>query len=223
MSADTAELDRQLCLAGRALARHGLVHAYGHCSIRTGDTAFRVSAAKPLGLLSASDRGTQVSLEGPLPEGVLGEVRIHREIYRLRPEVRAVVRCMPPKLMSLSTLGRVPRARHGFGSYFYPAPALWSDPQLLRDDGQAHQLASSLGTQPAIVMRGNGAVIVGESIQQAVVLSWYLEDAARIELDCLAAGLAEQGLLSESEAQRRATWSGRIVERMWDFMTAAAG
>lgn len=220
MTQDVAELDRLLRLAGNALARHGLVHAYGHCSIRTGEAAFRVSASKPLGLLNASDSGIQVPLEGPLPEGVLGEVRIHREIYRLRPEVRAVVRCMPPKLMSLGTMGRVPRARHGFGSYFHPAPALWGDPQLLRDDGQAHQLAASLGSRPAIVMRGNGAVIVGESLEQAVVLSWYLEDAARIELDCLAAGTAEQGLLTESEARLRATWSGRIVERMWDFMTA---
>lgn len=221
MNGEAAELDRQLRLAGQALARHGLVHAYGHCSIRTGAAAFRVCAAKPLGLLDAADSGVQVPLEGPLPDGVLGEVRIHREIYRLRPEVQAVVRCMPPKLMSLSTMGRTPRSRHGFGSYFYPAPPLWDDPQLLRDDGQARLLASSLAAQRAIVMRGNGAVIVGESIQEAVVLSWYLEDAARIELDCLAAGTAEQGLLTESQARLRATWSGRIVERMWEFMTAA--
>lgn len=220
---NVTEVDRLIKLAGRALARHGLVHAYGHCSIRTGAASFRVSPAKPLGLVTDADACSEVSLDGPLPEGVLGEVRVHREIYRLRSDVNAVVRCMPAKVMSLGTMGRVPRPRHGFGSYFHPAPALWSDPQLLRDDEQAQRFAVVLGSRRAILMRGNGAVIAGSSIEEAVVLSWYLEDAARIELDCLAAGTEQTGLLSAEEAQQRATWSGRIVERMWEFLTADAG
>ena len=39
-------------------------------------------------------------------------------------------------------------------------------------------------------MRGNGVVAAGESLQSAVVLTWYLEDAARVELAALSAGLA---------------------------------
>lgn len=221
MSADVANVDRLIHTAGRALARHGLLHAYGHCSIRTSTTTFRVSPSKPLGLVSDEDACHEVSLDGPLPEGVLGEVRVHREIYRLRPEVNAIVRCMPPKVMSLGAMRRVPLPRHGFGSYFYPAPVLWDDPQLLRDDAQARQFAAALGDRRAILMRGNGAVIVGESIEAAVVLTWYLEDAARVELDCLMAGAAESALLTAEEALQRATWSGRILERMWDFLTAA--
>jgi ribulose-5-phosphate 4-epimerase/fuculose-1-phosphate aldolase len=42
-----------------------------------------------------------VRIDGELPEGVLGEVRIHREIYRRRPEIQGVARTMPPKIMSL--------------------------------------------------------------------------------------------------------------------------
>jgi HCOMODA/2-hydroxy-3-carboxy-muconic semialdehyde decarboxylase len=220
MPANVTEVDRLIKQAGRALARHGLLHAYGHCSVRTGAGSFRVSPAKPLGLVAEADPCIEVPLDGPLPDGVLGEVRAHREIYRLRSDVQAVVRCMPPKVMSLGTMSRTPRARHGFGSYFYPAAALWDDPQLLRDDEQARRFAAALGDRRAIVMRGNGAVIVGGSLEVAVVLSWYLEDAARIELDCLAAGTADTGLLSESEAHARATWSGRILERMWEFLTA---
>lgn len=215
-----ADLDRLIRTAGWALSRHGLLHAYGHCSVRTSATTFRVSPSKPLGLVTDSDVCHEVPLDGPLPEGVLGEVRAHREIYRLRPEVNGIVRCMPPKVMSLGALRRVPRPRHGFGSYFYPSPVLWDDPQLLRDDEQARRFAVALGQARAILMRGNGAVIVGESLEAAVVLAWYLEDAARVELDALAAGLADEGLLTEADARQRATWSGRILERMWDFLTA---
>lgn len=220
MSVDVAEVDRLIRTAGRALSRHGLLHAYGHCSVRTSASTFRVSPSKPLGLVTDDDACHEVSLDGPLPDGVLGEVRVHREIYRLRPDVNAIVRCMPPKVMSLGAMRRVPRPRHGFGSYFYPSPVLWDDPQLLRDDEQARRFAAALGPQRAILMRGNGAVIVGESLEAAVVLTWYLEDAARVELDCLAAGLADEGLLTEQDAKQRATWSGRILERMWDYLTA---
>jgi HCOMODA/2-hydroxy-3-carboxy-muconic semialdehyde decarboxylase len=33
----------------------------------------------------------------PLPAGVLGEVRLHQQIYRRRPEVGGIVRSMPPR------------------------------------------------------------------------------------------------------------------------------
>lgn len=110
-------------------------------------------AVQAVGLVLDDDDCHEVSLDGPLPEGVLGEVRAHREIYRLRPDVNGIVRCMPPKVMSLGAMRRVPRPRHGFGSYFYPSPVLWDDPQLLRDDEQGRQFAAALGAQRAILMR----------------------------------------------------------------------
>ncbi|MDX3809145.1 class II aldolase/adducin family protein [Bosea thiooxidans] len=218
-SAAQEDLVRQ---AGRALARHGLVHAYGHCSLRLDESHFLVSPAKPLGLVGDEDVCSVVPLAGPLPEGVLGEVRIHREIYRRRPEIGGIVRSMPQRVMTLGTARITPQARHGFGSYFAPCPPLWDDPQLLRNDEQAAALAEQMGAARAIVMRGNGAVTAGASLEEAVVLTWYLEDAARVEFEARAAGIAEIGvLLSESEATRRAIWSGSILERMWHHLTAS--
>ncbi|MDU0342911.1 class II aldolase/adducin family protein [Bosea rubneri] len=220
-SAAEEDLVRQ---AGRALSRHGLVHAYGHCSMRLDAGHFLVSPAKPLGLVADEDACSVVPLDGPLPEGVLGEVRIHREIYRRRPEVGGVVRSMPRRVMTLGTARITPRARHGFGAYFAPFPPLWDDPQLLRSDEQAAALAEQMGPARAIVMRGNGAVTAGASLEEAVVLSWYLEDAARVEFEARAAGIAESGvILSEAEAAQRATWAGAIRERMWAHLTAESG
>lgn len=75
-----------------------------------------------------------------------------------------------------------------------------------------------MGDANAIVLRGNGAVVVGDSLKDAVVLTWYLEDAARIELDCLPA-TDQVREINLDEAKRRATKSGRIFERMWDYLT----
>lgn len=206
-------------VAARALARAGLVHAYGHCSLRLTDTHFLVCAARPMGLIDR-DEGIVVPVNGELPEGVLGEVRIHQHIYRGRPDVRAVIRSMPKDVMTLSAAGITPAPRHGMGSYFSPGVPLWTDPQLIRSDEQAAGVARQLGSAPAVVMQGNGAVIAGVSIEEAVVLNWYLEDAARIELQLRAAGLAQAPGLDEAQCRQRATRAGRIFERMWEYLCA---
>ena len=60
-----------------------------------------------------------------------------------------------------------------------------------------------------------------DSDLRLVVLTWYAEDAARVELDCLKAlPEGDHRLLSREEALQRATWSGRILERMWDYLSA---
>jgi HCOMODA/2-hydroxy-3-carboxy-muconic semialdehyde decarboxylase len=211
----SAELIR---VASRAIGRAGLAHAYGHCSVRLDDQRFLVSPAKPLGMVSQQDEPVEVMMVGALPVDVLGEVRIHQQIYRARSDVNGIVRFQSPKVISLSAMGRAPRVYHGLGSYFAPYPPLWRDPRLIRDDVRAAGVVSELGSARAIVLRGNGAVVTGSSLQQACVLAWYLEDAARVELDLLASG--EQGLEFEpAESADRATLQGRIFERMWEWLT----
>ena len=212
-------LQKTVRQAARALGRHGLTHAYGHCSQRLDANHFLVCAARPPGLVQPGEPGTVVPIEGDLPPGVLGEVRIHREIYRRRADVGGIARSMPRHAMSLSVMRRTPRVVHGMSSYLSPGVPLWDDPQLIRSDAQANALADLLGSASALSMRGNGVVVAAPSVQDAIVLTWYLEDAARIEMECLAASV-EVATLSPDEARQRATREGRIFERMWDYLTS---
>ena len=60
---------------------------------------------------------------------------------------------------------------------------------------------------------------VGRSIEEATVLAWYLEDSARVELDVLHTGL--DGLVFDAaEAADRAITSGKLFERMWEWLVA---
>ena len=197
----------------------GVGNGFGHCSRRLDDAHFLVNPAKPPGLALPGENGAIVALDGPLPDGVLGEVRIHREIYRRRPDVGGICRFASPKLLSLSALGRSPRVLYGFGAYFAPAAPFWDDVQLLRDDAMAAALAKGLGDERAIVMRGNGAVVAADTLPQALALAVFLEDAARVDVDLLAAS-ADQRIYSDGEARQRATFQGRVVERLWDYLTA---
>jgi HCOMODA/2-hydroxy-3-carboxy-muconic semialdehyde decarboxylase len=212
--------ENRLRLACRAVARAGLAHAYGHCSARLDAKEFLVSPAKPLGLVADGDAFIRVGIERPMPEAALPEVRIHQQIYRRRADVEAVVRFQSPKLMSLSTLGLTPEPRHGLGSYFAPRPPLWPSPRLARDGETAKAIVATLGDARAVVLRGNGALTVGRSIEEATVLAWFLEDAARVELDVLGAGGLGQ-VYDAQEAADRAVWSGKLCERMWEWMLHA--
>lgn len=218
MIAAPAAAEHEVRLAARALAGAGLVHAFGHCSKRLDAKHFLVCSALPMGRI-AQEPGTVVAIDAPLPAGVLGEVRLHREIYRRRPEAGGVCRIMPPAVMALSAAGLVPVPRHGIGAYFNAIP-LWNDPRLLRDDDAAARLAEAMGPAPAIVMRGNGAVVAGETLPQAVTLSWFLEDAARVERDVRALGVdPDAARLTKAEIADRQVWSGGVVERMWRHLT----
>lgn len=214
------QAQRQLRIAARALSRHGLVHAYGHCSVRLDDHHFLVCAPRPMGMIASGEAGVIVPIEGPLPAGVLGEVRLHQQIYRRRQQIRAVARTMPPSVMALGTARRTPRPRHGLGAYFGAGAVLWDDPQLIRDDTAAATVIEAMGQANAIVMRGNGAVVAADSLERVVSLSWYLEDAARLELTVLSARLEDaSAVLTPAECDRRATSTGGIFERMWDYLT----
>lgn len=210
------ELVRQ---AARALAKGGLVHAYGHCSLRLDAGHFLVCAAMPMGLIN-DEPGTVVSVLGELPSGVLGEVRAHQAIYARRPDVNAICRIMPPALMSLSTQGIVPRPRHGIGAFLHPGPAFWPDSRLLRDDSLAARVAECLGPCSAVVLRANGAIVVADGLEKAVCLSWFLEDAARVERDIRMMGFQPQtGLLDDAEIAARQIFDGGVVSRMWAWLT----
>jgi HCOMODA/2-hydroxy-3-carboxy-muconic semialdehyde decarboxylase len=215
----TAAQQKLVQQAAHALGKSGLVHAYGHCSLRLGETHFLVCAAMPMGLI-ADEAGVVVPVTGALPDGVLGEVRAHQAIYARRADVQAICRIMPPALMALSTQKIIPQPRHGIGAYFHPGPAYWDDPRLLRDDERAGALAEVLGSHNAIIMRGNGVIVVADGLEKAVVLSWFLEDAARVERDVRAMGYApEAGLLTPDEITARQVFAGGVVERMWAWLT----
>jgi HCOMODA/2-hydroxy-3-carboxy-muconic semialdehyde decarboxylase len=206
--------------AARALANAGLVTAYGHCSERTGARTFLVCAAKPMGMIAPGEAGTIVHTDEPLPQGVLGEVCAHQAIYTRRPDVGGIARTFGPNVIALSALRATPVPRHGFGTYFSPRVPLWDDPQLIRTTDAARALGECLGDARAVVMRGNGAITVGASLEEAVVHAWYLEDAARVELAVRAAGNPETApLITPDECAKRATSAGGIYERMWAYLT----
>jgi HCOMODA/2-hydroxy-3-carboxy-muconic semialdehyde decarboxylase len=221
MKSDLAQLQIRVRVVARALGRHRLATAWGHCSARVGDEHFLVCAPRPMGVIKPGEDGTVVAIREPLPAGVLGEVRIHQQVYRRRPEVGGVCRFFAPTAVALSTQRIVAHPRHGVGAYV-AGTAFWDDVRLLRDDALAAQLAAHMGDAGALILRGNGAVTAGATIETALALAYCLEEAAQVELivrNTAADPEEELVRFDLDEVSARQVTSGAIFERLWDFLT----
>lgn len=220
MTLPSDDQQRTVRLMARAIGRNGLSGPFGHCSVRLDKFSFLVGAPRPMIAVRPGEAGTVVPINGSLPQGVLGEVRLHQQIYAVRPEANAICRFISPNLTALAAQGLSPRPRHGNGAYFAPAVPFWPKSALVRDDQSAAEAAALMAQSPALVLNVNGAITVGETPEKALALAWFLEDAARVELAALASGVADTApLILGDEARQRATWQGQIAERVWEFLT----
>lgn len=203
------------------MASAGLSTAFGHCSVRLDADHFLVCRAGALSTVKVGERGALVPVRGDLPEGVLGEVRVHQQIYARRGDVGAICRFSSPNVMAVSALGRAPRIRHVFGAMFAPEVKYSGDIRLMRDDAIAGEVAGAMGDASGIILRGLGAVTAGADIKQALCLAWFLEDMARLELAVLASGEADRApVYTMEEALGLSSWGGQVAERAWDHLTA---
>jgi HCOMODA/2-hydroxy-3-carboxy-muconic semialdehyde decarboxylase len=187
-----------LVAAYRILAAHGVIDAYGHVSLRSPRNPQRYYVARSL----APELVTQADLieydldSRPLEERGRESVRerfIHGEIYKTRPEVMAVVHNHSPSVVPFSVTGVPMRAIFHMAAFvgdglpnFEIRDVKPGSDLLVKDAFLGKALANTLGAKPAALMRGHGAVVVGENLPRAVGRSVYLELSARLQMQAMA-------------------------------------
>jgi ribulose-5-phosphate 4-epimerase/fuculose-1-phosphate aldolase len=189
-----------LVAANRILAREQVVDAFGHVSVRHPRSADRFLIARSVApeLVTAADileydlDGNPVDARG---RASYRERFIHSEIYRARADVKAVVHCHTASLIPFGVT-RVPlRPIYHQGAFvgdgvpvFEIRKAGGMTDMLVGDQMLGRALAATLGNKPAALMRGHGAVIVGDSIPTAVGRSVYLDLNARAQAQAMGLG-----------------------------------
>jgi len=189
---------QQLVGAGRVLQQHGQGDmTRGHVSVRVPGRA-DLFLMKPHGLGLGEitpDNVLTIDLDGALVEGkgrAHSERFIHSEIFRARPDVMAVIHAHPPHATAFAATGQKLLALSQPGAMFHNALPVFAETiQLIRTPELGRALAQCLGPHHAVLMRGHGVTIAGLSLAQAVVVSLTLEEAARIQLLAVAAGLED--------------------------------
>ena len=215
-----------LVAANRILAGHGVIDAYGHVSVRSPRDAQRYFLARAVAPETVQPEDIMEydldsrPLGGNERESVL-ERFIHGEIYRARPEVTAVVHNHSPSVVPFSVTGVPLRALFHMAAFvgegvpnFEIRDVQRGSDLLIRNSLLGESLARTLGAKPAALMRGHGAVVVGESLQRAVGRSVYLELSARMQMQ--ASALAGPGAITWlDEAEVRACVPRQDYNRAW--------
>lgn len=216
--------------AARIVSAEGLIEAFGHVGARLRDGAFLLTPRQ--GLTSVTERDlvllevTEASyvafhlVDGD-PTAVPVEAAIHAAIFAARGDVGGIVRDHGPA----STVFGVTRAPlapvHAFGAVGPDVVPVHDTPALVRDRKGGRDLVEVLGAASAVLMRGNGRVVVGSSVEEACARAILLEESARVSLAARAAGLEPRVLTLEEQARaREEVASPAQLRRVWNHYCA---
>ena len=214
-------LEEEIAAAGRALARAGLVDAFGHVSARAGGGAL-MTPPQPLGDLADDAPLAALPLDhDAIPAGVPKEAWIHWSIYRSRPDVGAICRAQPRSVLAAAAAGIELQPLHGQGALVGAPVPTFDDARLIRSRERGEALAEALGEASALVLRGNGAVTVGSGPGIAAARMFALEASATLNVQVATTGMTPRPL----SADELAAWDEVAVEilgRLWDYLRASS-
>jgi L-fuculose-phosphate aldolase len=215
---NAAELKTLLVDAIRMLARANIVDHSGHGSARRDSESFYInSAASARGTLTTNDI-VAVDLGGNLVEGSARppfEFHIHSEIYRVRPDVHAVMHTHPQWSTFLTMVGAPYRAVYAQGALLGDIP-LVDSPLSVNTRPMGERVAATLGAGPAVLLKSHGAVVAGSDVVECFALAAYLEENAYRQY--MAMQIGDPYVFSDAERQafRERLWTPNLFRKTWD-------
>lgn len=213
MVAVAQSLREQVAWACRILASEGYADlTLGH-----------VSARGPDGEIWIKRKG--VSLDEVEPDDVVSiddtdavlhlETVLHTGVYRIRPDVGAVVHGHPPYATALgATAADLSLLTHD-GILFADGVGRFDDPDLIVDDDKGDLVAVALGQRRAVLMQNHGVLVVGKDVPWGVLTAVTLERAARLQ--AYASALGELKPIREELAMelQRVKYRDEFVAEYW--------
>lgn len=224
------QLIEDLVAANRILADQGLLDGWGHVSVRHNRDSNRFLMARGVAaqLVTAKDilefdlDSQPIDTHGLPMSALFTERYIHGEIYKLRPDVIAIVHTHAPSLIPFGVT-KVPLRpmyhRSAFISLGIPVfeireRAGMTD-MLIRNATLGHNLAEALGDHPAALMRGHGAVITGPSLPRVVSRTIFLALNATLQAQAMGMG-APITYMDPEEARKIEEREGHGLARTWE-------
>jgi len=226
--APDAQLVEDVALANRILYDQGVVDGYGHISARHDKDPNRYVMARSMApaLVTTADileydldsnpsdaRGRAVYLER----------FIHGEIYKARPDVKAIVHSHSPAVIPFGITPVGLRPVYHMSAFLGAGVPVFDIRDAAGDSGEmlvssgalGAALARTLADKAVVLMRGHGSVAVGNSVRQAVFRAVYTETNARLQAE--AQKLGPVTFLSAAEAARMTTTLDGQLARPWEL------
>jgi HCOMODA/2-hydroxy-3-carboxy-muconic semialdehyde decarboxylase len=215
----------ELALSYRILVNERVLDAYGHVSIRHPKNPSRFLMARAgevaPAYVSADDimefdlDSNAIELRG---RALHSERFIHGEIYKVRPDVNAVVHSHSRGVIPFGVTKTPLRAIFHNAAFLGEGVPVYeirdesgdNNDMLVNSNAKGRALAKALGPHPVVLMRGHGDAVVGPSLQVAIFRAVYTEVNANLQMQATMLG-GPITFLNQYEAKK-----GQGMERTWE-------
>jgi HCOMODA/2-hydroxy-3-carboxy-muconic semialdehyde decarboxylase len=150
---------------------------------------------------------------------LLAERFIHGEIYKARPDVKAIVHSHSQALIPFGITNVPLRPVYHMSSFIAEGVPVFeirdagvpARNMLVETGDLGRALVKTLGSHPAALLRGHGAVVVGPSIPDTVSRAIYLQVNAQLQTQAMTLGGEIKYLTAEEAA------GGQVYARAWEL------
>ena len=238
---EAARAAKDLVIANRILAHEGMVDAFGDVSVRhpVEKERFFLACGRSPGAVVPDDvvefgrDGT--SRDGTPADGnkreLPGERFIHAAIYAARPDIKAVLHASPEDILPFG-ITRTPLrpviasvGDMGLNVPVWDIAEKFGDATSLQVSTleQGRVLARCLGSNRVVLLRGEGFVVTGRTLNDLVRLSAYIPRNGRTILGAMSFGPMVGISAGESAARLAIDPESSAMRRGWEFWARVAG
>jgi L-fuculose-phosphate aldolase len=202
----------QVAIANRILSELGLASgmsiSVGHASMRVPGSPDRfvikgrgyemdaLSRMRPDDMVVCDLEGFKT--DGPAGVSQCYEVKMHSCMYRDHPEVQSVVHVHPRHTILMSVLGKQLRPLSNSGARLVRRGVpVYPHSKLILTDKDGTEVAALLGDGKAVMLKGHGAVTVGDNLRESVTNMLHLEEQAILNMHAYALMGADHPYMSD--------------------------
>jgi len=231
--ANDPKVIEDLVYANRILYQQEVLDGFGHVSVRSDKdpSHFLMSRSMAPALVTSNDimeydrEGEPVDARG---RNSYVERYIHSAIYRVRPDVKAIVHSHSPDIIPYSVTGNNLRPVYHVSAFLRLGAPIFDSQEgfgdtdmLIRDNKLGDALAKVLGSGGIALIRGHGFVAVADSIPIAVYRAIYTQLNARVQAEGMKLGTIKY--LTPGEAVKAQAIVEATVGRPWELWKSQAG
>jgi ribulose-5-phosphate 4-epimerase/fuculose-1-phosphate aldolase len=231
--ANDPKLIEDLVYANRILYQQEVLDGFGHVSVRSDKdpSHFLMARSMAPALVKSNDimeydaAGEPVDARG---RNSYVERYIHAAIYRVRPDVKAIVHSHSPDIIPYSVTGTILQPVYHVSAFLrLGAPVFDTHDEfgdtdmLIRDNKLGDGLAKTLGNSGIALIRGHGFVAVADSTPIVVYRAIYTQLNARVQAE--GAKLGKIKYLTPGEAVKAQAIVEATVGRPWELWKSQVG
>jgi ribulose-5-phosphate 4-epimerase/fuculose-1-phosphate aldolase len=232
MADNLAQARHELAVANRIVSHEGIIDAFGHVSMRhpTRSDRYLISRSRSPEVVEAAGI-YEYTLDSepvrPLPKGVrgYGELVIHGEIYKARPDVNAVAHHHGMAFLPFCNSGEELLPLYHMGAQIGEKVPFWDSRDefgdtclLVLKPEEGRSLAKALGPYWLVLMRRHGVTVAARNLSELVFRTIFSYRNAELQLMTRMQGHALNPL---SRGEAKLAWERNLEPRpqarAWEY------